>query len=513
MGRTWGNLRCLGADRKPLGPLQMKILSHIAGRRNRRTIVAVFEVKKEIPVKGPSMVPASAIQKFRASLRGQSFCPGEPGYDSARTVPNGMIDRRPGIIVRCAGAADAIACVRFAREHDLLVAVRGGGHSVAGKSVCDGGLMIDLSAMKGIRVDPNRRTVRAQTGLTLGEFDRETQAFGLATTQGVVSTVGIAGLTLGGGWGHLHAKYGLAIDNVMSADVVTADGRLLTANASENEDLLWAVRGGSGNFGIVTSLEYRLHEVGPVLGGGLFWPTAKAKEVLHFWRDYAASSPDELVTQGTSLTLPDAGPVFGIVACYCGSSSDGEKVLKPLRSFGPPIADTITEMSYVQLQSMLNPFFPPGRHTYVKSNFLRSLSDQAINAAVEYVGTSPSPYTFAPFFEHWHGAATRVASADTAFPHRQYSWNFMAWSTWENPSESEKNVRWTRECWQAMRPFLVAGSYSNYVSDEGDAVAREAYGPNYDRLVAVKNKYDPTNFFRMNHNIKPSQAAPAQVTA
>ena len=450
------------------------------------------------------MISESAIQKFRGSLRGQTFCPSELGYDAARTLPNAMIDRRPAVIARCAGAADVIACVRFAREHDVLVAVRGGGHSVAGKSVCDGGLMIDLSAMKGIRVEPGQRTARAEMGLKLGEFDRETQAFGLATTQGVVPTVGIAGLTLGGGWGHLHAKYGLSIDNVISADVITAEGRLLTANASENHDLFWGVRGGGGNFGIVTSLEYRLHEVGPVLGGAVFYPAAKAKEVLHFWREFAAASPDELVTQGGSFNLPDGTPVFGIAACYCGPLSDGEKALKPLRTFDTPIADVLGHISYIQMQSMLEPFFPPGRQIYVKSNFLRSLSDEAINALVQYVNKSPSSYTFAPFIEHWHGVATRVPVGDTAFPHRQYSWNFFAWSMWESPSDSEKNKQWTRECWEALRPFLVASSYSNYVADEGEAIAREAYGANYDRLAALKNKYDPTNFFRMNHNIKPS---------
>ena len=455
------------------------------------------------------MISETAIQKLRESLDGQTFCPDDPGYDAARTVPNAMIDRRPAVIARCTGAADVIACVRFAREHDVLVAVRGGGHSIAGKSVCDGGLMIDLSVMKGIRVEPGRRTARAEMGLKLGEFDRETQAFGLATTQGVVPTVGIAGLTLGGGWGHLHAKYGLSIDNVISAEVVAADGRLLTANASENQDLFWGVRGGSGNFGIVTSLEYRLHEVGPVFGGAVFYPAAKAKEVLRFWREFAAASPDELVTQGGSFNLPDGTLVFGIAACYCGPVSDGEEVLKPLRTFDTPIADALGPMSYIQLQGMFEPFFPPGRQVYAKSNFLRGLSDDAIDTLVQYVGKSPSPYTFAPFIEHWHGAATRVPITDTAFPHRQYSWNFFAWSMWESPSDSEKNKRWTRECWEALQPFLVAGSYGNYVADEGEAIAREAYGPNYDRLVALKNKYDPTNFFRMNHNIKPSQAATA----
>lgn len=457
------------------------------------------------------MIPQSAIQKFRESLRGPSFISGDDGYDAARAIPNAMIDRRPAIIARCAGPADVIACVRFAREHDIVVAVRGGGHSVAGKSVCEGGLMIDMSAMKGIRVDPIRRTVRAETGLKLGEFDRETQAFGLATTLGVVSATGIAGLTLGGGWGHLHAKYGLAIDNLIGADVVTAEGRLLTASASENPDLFWGLRGGSGNFGVVTSLEYRLHEVGPVLAGGLFYPAEKAKDVLHFWREFAAVSPDELVTQGGCFTLPDGTPVFAVAACYCGSLAEGEKVLKPLRSFGSPIADSIAPMAYTQLQSMFDPFFPPGRLTYVKSNFIRSLSDEAIEVLAEYAGKSPSPHTFAPFIENWHGAATRVAATETAFPHRQYSWNLMIWSVWTSPSESEKNIQWTRKCWEALRPFLVADSYGNYLADEGDSSERAAYGPNYDRLIALKNKYDPTNLFRMNHNIKPS--APAAISA
>ena len=457
------------------------------------------------------MISAPAIQKFRPTLRGQSYCPGEAGYDETRKIPNGMIDRRPALIVRCSGAADVIACVQFAREQDALVSVRGGGHSVAGKSVCDGGLMIDLSAMKGIRVNPKKKTARAEAGLTLGEFDRETQAFGLATTLGTVSKTGISGLTLGAGWGHLHGKYGLALDNLISLDVVTADGRLMTASAAENEDLFWGLRGRGGNLGIVTSLEYRLHEVGPVLAGAVLYPLSFAKEALRYFRDWASSIPDELVIQCVSATFPDLGRVFAIAGAYHGDLAKGEEVLKPLRSFGKPLADIFQPMPYVQLQSMFDPFFPTGRMVYVKSNFFKILNAEAGEVADQFLATCPSPHNFL-ISEHWHGAATRVSSADTAFPHRSHPFNFIIWSTWEGAENSEKNVRWTREFWNAMKPYLIESSYGNYLSDEGDESARAAYGANYDRLVALKKKYDPTNLFRMNHNIRPDKAAQAMTS-
>jgi FAD/FMN-containing dehydrogenase len=457
------------------------------------------------------MVSESTMEKFRTSVRGAFLRPGEQGYDAARTIHNAMIDRRPMIIVRCAGAGDVIACVRFAREHDILISVRGGGHSIAGKAVCDGGLMIDLSGMKGIRVDPAKRTVRAEPGLILGEFDRETQAFGLATTMGVVSRTGIAGLTLGGGIGWLVRKYGLACDNLISADVITADGRFVTANARENEDLFWGVRGGGGNFGIVTSFEYRLHEVGPVLGGGVLYPVEKTGEVLRFYRELTSSSPDELSAQAITFTMPDGVPVVGIGGCYCGSLGEGEKVLRRLRAFGSPVADLFGAISYVQMQSMFDAFFPPGRHDYTKANFLKGLSDEAIATFEEYA-TAPSPYTFG-VLEHLQGAVSRVGAAETAFAHRQYPYNFSIWSGWSDPGDSEKNIKWTRDFWDAMRTFMAAGSYVNYLEDEADPLARGAYGPNFDRLVALKDKYDPTNFFRMNQNIRPSKAAPAKTSA
>jgi len=453
------------------------------------------------------MLNASSIENFRNSLRGPALVPGDAAYDPVRAVPNAMIDRKPALIARCAGAADVIACVRFASEHDLLVSVRGGGHSVAGKSVCDGGLMIDLSAMKGTRVNLAKRTVRAEPGLTLGELDRETQAFGLATTLGTVSKTGISGLTLGAGWGHLHASYGLALDNVISLDVVTADGQLHTASALENEDLYWGVRGSSGNLGIVTSLEYRLHEVKTVLGGAVFFPISQTKDALRFFREFAKVIPDELVIQAGAITLPEAGPVFGIAGCYHGDLSEGEKILKPLRTLGRPVADMFDRIPYLQMQSLFDPFFPPGRLTYVKSNFLRELNDPAIETLTSLAGTSPSPYSFAPFVEHWHGAATRVSPTDTAFPHRQHPFNLMIWSNWATPGETEKNIQWTRHCWAAMKPHLIDSSYVNYVSDEGESVSRAAYGPNYERLLALKDRYDPSNFFRMNHNIPPSRTA------
>jgi hypothetical protein len=336
----------------------------------------------------------------------------------------------------------------------------------------------------------------------LGEFDRETQAFGLATTMGVVSRTGIAGLTLGGGLGWLIRKYGLACDNLISADVVTADGRLLTASATQNDDLFWGLRGGGGNFGVVTSLEYKLHEVGPVLGGAVFHPVQKAREVLQLYREFTSSCPDELTMQIATMTLPNVGQVAGIAACYCGPVAAGEKLLKPLRAFGPPVVDLFAPMPYTQLQSMLDPFFPPGRYAYTKANFLTDLRAETIETFAAYA-TAPSPYT-SGVLEQLGGAFSRVPSTETAFAHRDYPYNFSIWSNWEEPADSERNVRWSREFWDAMRPFMGKGAYVNYLEDEADPEAREAYGPNYKALVALKNKYDPTIFFRMNHNIVPT---------
>ncbi len=444
----------------------------------------------------------AAIDHLRASLRGELLVPGDDSYDATRMVFNAMIDSRPAMVVRCAGTADVIESVNFARTHDLLVAVRGGGHNVGGKSVCDGGLLIDLSRMKGIRVDPVRLTAQAQPGLTLGEFDRETQVFGLATTLGIVSVTGIAGLTLGGGIGWLNGKHGLACDNVRSMDVVTADGRFLTASAAQNEDLYWGLRGGSGNFGVVTSFEYELHPVGPVLGGMVIHPLAKANEVLEFYHEFSINAPDELSTAAALLTAPDGNPAVAIAACYCGSVEEGESVLKPLRAFGPPVADLIGSMPYTGLQQMLNAAFPPGHHHYWKSNFLRAPSEAAIETMVSYVGKRPSPLSLV-VLQQIHGKATRVEPTETAFAHRSEQYDWMILSMWPDPAESEKNIQWTREFYEAMQPFLEQGVYVNNLGEEGDERVRAAYGANHDRLVALKNKYDPTNFFRLNANIRP----------
>jgi FAD/FMN-containing dehydrogenase len=413
-----------------------------------------------------------------------------------------MIDKRPAMIARCAGTGDVINAVNFARTHDLLVAVRGGGHSVAGKSVCDGGILIDLSTMKGMRVDPARRTVQAQPGLRLGEFDRETQAFGLATTLGIVSNTGIAGLTLGGGIGWLNGKYGLACDNLLSVDVVTADGQFLMASASANEDLFWGVRGGSGNFGIVTSFEYQLHTVGQVLGGMVLYQLSQGKEVLRFYREFAQTCPDELSTAALLVTAPDGTRVVAIAVCHCGALAEGETAVKPLRSFGSPMADLIQPMKYVEMQSLIDESWPPGRLHYWKSNFVRTLSDGAIETAVEYAARMPSPFS-GTLLQQMHGAASRVAPSDTAFANRYEQHDCLIVSSWTDPAESEKNIEWARQFWEAMQPFSERSVYVNNLGEEGEERVRAAYGPNYERLVALKNKYDPTNFFRLNQNIKP----------
>lgn len=397
-----------------------------------------------------------------------------------------------------------VRSVQFARDHDLLVAVRGGGHGVAGYSTCDGGLLIDLSNMKGVRVDPVRRIAVAQPGLRLGEFDRETQGFGLATPLGIVANTGIAGLTLGGGLGWLNGKYGLACDNLIAAHVVIADGRLLTASATEHEDLFWGLRGGGGNFGVVTLFEYQLHSVGPVIGGMTIYRLSEAKQVLSRYGELCHERPDELSTAAFLVMGADGQLVVAIALCYCGPLATGENIVKPFRTLGSPAADLVKPMSYVEQQSSFDAGFPPQRLHYWKASFLRVTNEDAVDVLVDYATRMPSAMSGIGL-QQVHGAASRVSPSETAFPHRFEFWDVAILSQWADPAESERNIAWARDAWSALQPFSEQGVYVNNLGVEGEDRIRSAYGESYERLVALKNAHDPTNFFRLNQNIKPSQ--------
>jgi FAD/FMN-containing dehydrogenase len=449
-----------------------------------------------------AVIDEAVLQDFAAHLCGSLIQPGDANYDEARKVFNAMIDRYPRLIVRCVDAADVIAAVNFARDQGLTLSVRGGGHNVAGFAINDGGLVIDLALMKGIHLDPVRRTATVQPGLTLGEIDRATQEHGWAVPLGIVSMTGIAGLTLGGGIGWLNGKHGLSCDNVLAAEVVTADGRLLRASPTEHADLFWGLRGGGGNFGVVTSFTYQLHPVGPVLGGSVVYPAAKAREALRFYQEFARTCPDELTTTASVGADPDGRPVVAVAVCYCGPLAAGERVVQPLRTFGPPMADDIQPMTYCALQSKNDAGFPLGRQHYWKGGRLAHLGDEAIEALLELVAKDPA----APCgigFQQVHGAAGRVDPAATAFPHRGQWYDFLILAQWEDPSLSAQNVQRTRAIFAAMQPFLERGVYVNNLGTAEDDRLRAAYGDNYERLVALKHVYDPTNLFHMNQNIRP----------
>ena len=453
---------------------------------------------------GRTVLEESAADKLKASLRGGLLSPGDDRYDETRKVWNGMIDHRPALIARCVGVADVVETVTFARDHDLLVSVRGGGHNIAGKAVCDGGLMIDLSLMRGIEVDPLKRTARVEGGATLGELDGATQPFGLATTAGVVTHTGVAGLTLGGGVGRLARKYGLACDNLLSVDLVTADGQVVRTSATGNPELFWGVRGAGANFGVATSFTFQLHPVGPgVLGGVVVHPLEKADAALRFHYEYSRSAPDELSADAFFLTSPDGDPVFAISVCYVGSMEQGERVLEPLRRFGPPLVDEIGPIAYTEVQSAGDAFFPIGLHYYWKSHFLEEIADDAIEATVSHFARAPSPRSLI-VFQQFGGAVSRVDRSETAFRHRNAQYDNFPASVWTDPRESEMHKQWVREWWGIMSPFSIGAEYVNNLGEEGEDRVRAAYGDNYERLVALKNKYDPTNFFRLNANIQPS---------
>lgn len=444
------------------------------------------------------------LERLRHVFDGEIVVPASPAYDTARRVWNGAVDRRPATIAYCTGPQDVIAAVAFARSMRLPLAVRSGGHNVAGSSVCDGGLVVDLSRMKSIAVDVERRTARAGAGLTLGEFDAATQGFGLATTMGVNSDTGIAGLTLGGGFGKLGRRFGLACDNLLAAELVTADGRLVRASETENADLFWGLRGGGGNFGIVTAFEYRLYPVGPnVLTGSVVFSEADARDAMRFYYKVSRSAPDELSLDAALATTASGDRVFSISACYSGPFAEGERVLAQLQAFGKPLDARMAVVPYLQVQSAGDSVFPRGRRYYWKAQFLREISDAAIEALLSAYADAPSPSALA-VFQQVGGAIARVPAAATAYGGRDAAYDCFPIAIWDDPAYDDANIRWARALWTAMRPFSTGAVYVNNLGDEGEDRVQAAYGPNYEKLVALKDKYDPTNLFRLNQNIRPS---------
>jgi FAD/FMN-containing dehydrogenase len=443
------------------------------------------------------------IQSLRAGFLGELFEPKDAGYNEARRIWNASVNKRPGLIARCSGIADVIAAVNFGRENNLLTAIRGGGHNVGGRGLCDDGLVIDLSRMRSVLVDTATQRVRVQGGATLGDLDRETHVFGLAVPTGIVPKTGIGGLTLGGGVGWLVRKYGMTIDNLLSVEVVSADGRVLTASLSENDDLFWALRGGGGNFGVVASFEFQARPVDTVLGGFLLYPREAAFDVIRHYRDYLQSAPDELTAYAALLHGPDGTPLVGIISCYCGSIADGECVLQPLRTFGTPVMDGIQSFPFPAMQSLLAGAFPDGNQNYWKSTLQRELSDDAIRLIVDHGKRMSSPLSFV-VLENYGGAATRVSKDATAYPHRDLPWDVLFIAQWTKEEETATHRDWARSGEEMLRPFSANAHLLSALDVETDEVVNTAFGQNLQRLAAIKKKFDPDNFFRVNQNIKPA---------
>lgn len=442
------------------------------------------------------------MSHLRRQLRGQLVEPGEQGYDDARLIWNAMIDKRPRCIVRCADSGDVQRAVRFAGETGLPMSIRGGGHNIAGLAVCEGGLMLDLSLMTEVVVDTATRTTLAGGGVTWGAFDAATQREGLATTGGAVSTTGIAGLTLGGGLGWLMGRYGYTVDNLLGARVVLHDGSLIETNADEHPNLFWALRGGGGNFGVVTTFTYRLHPVGPLWAGLIAHPLEALPDLLRFYRDFVAHAPDELTVHAAAMRLPHVGPVSVLLPVWCGDPAEGERRLAPLRAFGRPLFDTVQAMPYVAVQSMLDAAVPYGRHNYWKSGFLRELPDDVGGVVHDFVRRATSPSSFC-LIEHVHGAPTRVPADETAFSVRAEQFHVIAVASWEPSEASAGHVQWARDLWRTLESWSDGLVYMNILAhDEQDRV-RAAFGPAYPRLQQVKATYDPANVFAANHNIRP----------
>jgi FAD/FMN-containing dehydrogenase len=469
------------------------------------------------PTKAARSVKRTELDSLRASIRGELVLPSDDAYETARRVWNAFIDKRPALIARCTGVTDVVRAVEFAQKHRLSVAVRGGGHNVAGLGTCDGGIVIDLSAMRGIALDLVRRRATAQPGATWGDLDHETQAYGLATTGGMVSTTGIAGLTLGGGIGWLMRKHGSACDNLLAAEVVTAGGRVVRASADENSDLFWGIRGGGGNFGIVTSFEFRLHPVGPmIIGGPIFYPADQAGELLGFYGEWVKGVPDELTTAVSLATAP-AAPflptsihgkrVAAVVVCFAGELRDAAAVLRPLREFGSPVADLICPMSYEAIQTSVDSDWGPGAHNYFKSAYMERMDDAAIETILRWHARVESPLSEI-HLHHMGGAVARVAEGETAFGHRSAPYLLNVLARWTDPARSQANIDWVRNTYASMTPFGTGGVYVNFLGQEGDDRVRAAYGGDtYGRLVKLKNTYDPTNLFRINQNVPPTTSS------
>jgi FAD/FMN-containing dehydrogenase len=452
------------------------------------------------------------LTALRPQLRGSLCLQDEAGYDEARTIWNAMIDRRPSAVVRCGGASDVMRAVRLARDNGLVVAVRGGGHNISGNAVCEGGLLIDLSPMRSVRVDPKMRTARVEPGVTLGEFDKEAQAFGLATPLGINSTTGVAGLTLGGGFGWLSRKFGLTVDNLISADVVTADGALVQASAAENPDLFWAIRGGGGNFGVVTSFEFKLHPVGPDLTTGLIvHPFARARGLLAGYREVAAAASDELTVWAVLRKAPPlpflpaevhGKEILVFAVCYTGEPTNAEKALAPLRALGEPIADVIGVQPYAAWQTAFDPLLTPGAFNYWKSHNFTALSDGLLDTLVDYVGTLPTEECEI-FIGQVGGASSRIGTDATAYPHRDTNFVMNVHTRWRERGDEQTAIKWAREFFAATAPHATGGVYVNFMPDDETERVPGAYGSNYARLTALKAKYDPGNLFRLNQNVQP----------
>jgi len=449
-------------------------------------------------------IDAERLEALSSTFSGTILGPGDPGYDEARRVHNGLIDRHPALIAGCQGVADIVDALRLARDSGLDVSVRGGGHNVAGRAVADGGVMVDLSSMKGIHVDPEARTVRAQGGVTWNELNREAHVHGLAVTGGAISSTGIGGYTLGGGLGWLMAKFGLASDNLIGVELVTADGSVLEVSDGSHPDLMWALRGGGGNFGVAASLVLRLHPLTMVTGGIIAHPIDAAGDMLRFVRDAVQGCSDDLMVFAGLVHAPDGSgmKLAAMIVFHTGEPEQAERELAPFKEWGSPLMTHVDPMPYPVMNTLLDGGYPKGALNYWLSSFTSGLPDALIDSVVERFGSVPSPMS-AILFEHFHGAVTRVAVTDTAVPHREEGFNLLLPSEWLDPADTEANIRWTKDTFAALSEHFSGARWLNYLGDDQDDAIRSAYGPNYDRLVEVKRRYDPDNVFHLNHNIVP----------